>query len=166
MKLALSFIIFSIGLVGCRTLQVHPDQISFSNVELIQCYDGDTCRFNISGVHSLIGKDIRVRINDVEAPEIKRAKCEAEKEAALQSRDFLQNELMNASRIDLINVERGKFFRLIAHIIYDGKNAAQELLKAGHVKPYNGSHKPDWCTNLKNPTVLNPRKTPVQRQKK
>ena len=39
---------------------------TLEEVEFISCYDGDTCRFNIPGVHPIIGKNISVRLDGID----------------------------------------------------------------------------------------------------
>ena len=62
---------------------------TFENVVLVRCYDGDTCTFNLPGIHPFFGKKISARIRGIDTPEI-RGKCAAEKRKAKAARDYLR----------------------------------------------------------------------------
>ena len=109
----------------------------FEGVLYHRCYDGDTCTFTIKALHPLIGEKINVRIRGIDTPEI-RGKCEAEKNQAKVARDFLWNLLSNASRIDLVDAERGKYFRIIATVRADGVDVVSLMIEKGPGRPYQG----------------------------
>ena len=67
-----------------------------------------------------------------------RTKCEAEKAAAYEARDMLAERLRHAKAIDLREVQRGKYFRLVAEVIADGKNMSDWMLALGLAWPYDG----------------------------
>ena len=46
--------------------------------------------------------------------------------------------LANARRIELRNIKRGKYFRILADVWLDGKRLSQGLIKAGHARVYKG----------------------------
>ena len=69
--------------------------VDFSGVTFHDCYDGDTCKFTIPGVHPLLGEKIPVRFRGIDTPEI-RGKCQAEKDRAVLARDFLRRLLEGA----------------------------------------------------------------------
>lgn len=81
-------------------------------------YDGDTFRVDIDGLPPLIGVDMPVRIAGIDCPEM-RGK-DADKEAAIAARDALRDLLDNADLIELRNVRRGKYFRIVADVFVDG----------------------------------------------
>ena len=49
--------------------------------KVISVYDGDTFRVNIDSLPAIVGKNITVRLNGVDTPEIK-GKCQHEKDLA------------------------------------------------------------------------------------
>lgn len=104
---------------------------SYHNVEYIKNYDGDTITFNIPNVCPILGKMAGVRLNGIDTPEI-RTKNKQEKSQAIAAGNYVRNALQNAKKIELRNVTRGKYFRLVADIFYDGKSLAQELLEKGY----------------------------------
>jgi micrococcal nuclease len=54
---------------------------TIKNAQYVKCYDGDTCRFNIPGLHPIIGENVSIRLNGIDTPEI-RGKCQNEKQLA------------------------------------------------------------------------------------
>jgi len=54
--------------------------------------------------------------------------------------------LKDAETIDLKNIERGKYFRIVADVFVDGESLADELIEAGIAVPYDGGKKThNWC---------------------
>ena len=104
----------------------------------------DTFTFTLPGVHPFFGEKISVRIRGIDTPEI-RGKCEAENQKAKAARDFLRNVLRNAGRIDLVDAERGKYFRIVATVQADGRNVAALLIARGLGRPYQGGRRAGWC---------------------
>ena len=51
-----------------------------------------------------------------------------------------------ARRIDLLDAERGKYFRIVARVVADGKDIGQALIDRGMAVEYDGGKKTkDWC---------------------
>jgi len=117
---------------------------TFEKVTLVSVYDGDTITVTLLGVHPLFGERIAVRIRGIDTPEI-RGKCQEEKEGAIAARDFLRELLARAARIDLVDVMRGKFFRIVATVRADGVDVAAALVKNGLGRPYGGGKREGWC---------------------
>jgi endonuclease YncB( thermonuclease family) len=74
-------------------------------------------------------------------------KCE--KDEATKSRDFVSSLLKSAKRIDLVNIDRDKYFRILAEVEVDGASLSKALLERGFAYAYQGGTKKsvDWCTN-------------------
>ena len=106
---------------------------------IISIYDGDTFRVDIENFPDIVGKNISIRVNGIDTPEI-RTKDPVEKEKAIKARDFARDLLYGAKVVMLKNLRRGKYFRIIAdvHLLteHETKNLAEELLKEGHAIPY------------------------------
>lgn len=119
---------------------------AFRCVSFVKNYDGDTVTFNIKDVHPLFGEKISVRVYGIDAPEIK-TKNPCEKEKGRAAKNLVTNLLKNAKRVDLENVKRDKYFRILADIKFDQKSLAEILLKNNLATPYFGDTKPktDWC---------------------
>jgi len=71
--------------------------------KVISVYDGDTFRVDIDSLPPIVGKNIPIRVNGVDTPEI-RGKCQYEKNLALEARDFVRAKLANAKDIKLTNL--------------------------------------------------------------
>lgn len=123
----------------------HTDT-SFKCVKYLSNYDGDTVKFDIGGVHPLLGKKIAIRVNGVDTAEM-RTKDKCEKSKARTAKKLVANLLKNAKRIDLNNVSRGKYFRIVADIVADGINIGDVLIKNKLAYKYGGGtkNKPNWC---------------------
>ena len=113
--------------------------------EVTSIYDGDTFRANLKGYPEIIGNRIGVRINGIDTPEM-RGQCQKEKNLARQAKELTVTELRGAKKIELRNMKRGKYFRIVADVYVDGKSLGEMLVKRSLAVPYDGGHKgKDWC---------------------
>jgi len=124
--------------------QAAPQYGTVTVSKVISVYDGDTFRVNIDSLPPIVGKNIPIRVNGVDTPEI-RGKCEYEKKLALKARDFVRAKLANAKEIKLTNLQRGKYFRVVANVVVDGVSLEQELLDNELAYEYSGGKKLSWC---------------------
>ena len=136
--ISLLFIVLSL------TTQAKPQYGTVTVSKVISVYDGDTFRVNIDSLPPIVGKNIRIRVNGVDTPEI-RGKCQYEKNLALKARDFVRSKLANAKEIKLTNLQRGKYFRVVANVVVDGVSLEQELLDNKLAYEYSGGKKLSWC---------------------
>ncbi|AZU05340.1 nuclease-like protein [Glycocaulis alkaliphilus] len=119
--------------------------------EILRVIDGDTIevRAFIWPGHSV---ETRVRLADVDAPEIRRVQCEAEREAGHRAKAFVENLLtpegQPGGRVAIRNVQLGSFAgRVIAAMdLPDGRDLGSVLLEAGLATPYNA--RGGWCPSL------------------
>jgi len=134
-----------------QTSCVHS-KTEFQCVKYVRNYDGDTVTFNIPGVHSLIGDKISVRVDGIDTPEV-RTKDQCEKEKARTAKRLVKNILSRAKRIDLKNVKRGKYFRVVAEVVADGQNLKDLLIKNQLARLYDGGtkSKASWCDDERLP---------------
>lgn len=112
--------------------------------KVISVYDADTFRVNISNWPSIIGNNMPVRLKHVDAPEI-RGGCEIEKKWALLGRDFVRHQLEKAKVIELRDIERGKYFRLLSEVYIDGFPLSDMLIKNNLARSYEGGKRQGWC---------------------
>ena len=112
--------------------------------EVTSIYDADTFRVEIKGYPPIVGERIPIRVLGVDAPEI-RGKCKKEKLLARKAKQFTVEKLRNAKVIELRNIKRGKYFRILAQVFVDEKNLGKLLIKAGHARPYDGGARLGWC---------------------
>ncbi len=118
---------------------------SFYTVEYVKTIDGDTITVNLNQLHPLIGKNINIRINGIDTPEL-RGKCFNEKFLALEAKMFVNEKLNTTNRLYLKNVKRGKYFRIVADVVIDEGYLSELLLDNMLAVPYNGGTKTaNWC---------------------
>jgi micrococcal nuclease len=111
------------------------------------CHDGDTCTFTLPAVPPPFGNQIPIRLAGVDTPEM-HGKCDRENLLARQAQAFTQGLLSAAKQVELVDMRRDKYFRVLAGIRVDGRDVAQQLIKAGLGVPYNGGTKTaNWCIN-------------------
>lgn len=137
-------VLFSVAiLAGLPTEK--PLNNSLTNVEFVSCYDGDTCTFNIliPDCPPIFCEKIPVRISGIDAPEL-RGRCEAETALATLARDTVNQVLSKAARIELHDLQRGIYFRVVARIVADGEDIGTLLIQHGMAREYEGKRKP-WC---------------------
>ncbi len=122
------------------------DAGTFRCVRFEKNYDGDTITVQIPGVHPLLGRDIPVRVYGIDTPEM-RGKAPCEKERAKEARDLVRDVLTKAKQIELRNLQRDKYFRILAEVVADGVALRQKLIDAKLAYPYDGGTKAkvNWC---------------------
>jgi len=130
--------------LAVHSSQAKPQYGTVTVSKVISVYDGDTFRVNIDSLPPIVGKNIRIRVNGVDTPEI-RGKCLYEKNLALKARDFVRGKLANAKEIKLTNLQRGKYFRVVANVLVDGVSLEKELLDNELAYSYDGGKKLSWC---------------------
>jgi endonuclease YncB( thermonuclease family) len=138
------FVFISLLSVLSLFVQAKPQYGTVTVSKVISVYDGDTFRVNIDSLPPIVGKNIPIRVNGVDTPEI-RGKCQYEKNLALKARDFVRAKLANAKEIKLTNLQRGKYFRVVANVVVDGVSLEQELLDNKLAYSYDGGKKLSWC---------------------
>jgi endonuclease YncB( thermonuclease family) len=112
-------------------------------VKVVSIYDGDTFKCSIKDYPAIIGDNIGVRIAGIDCPEMT-DKRTAIKSLAQQAKQFTVARLREGKVINLLNIRRDKYFRIIADVKIDGKDLAQELITKGFAKPYDGGTKEAW----------------------
>jgi len=122
------------------------DAKTFRCVKFIKNYDADTITVMIPDVHPLLGEKISVRVRGIDAAEIK-GKHPCEKDRARAAQELVGKVLEAAKRIDLKNVDREKYFRVLADVVVDGKSLKDLIADAHLGYSYNGGTKKDanWC---------------------
>ena len=105
------------------------------------CYDGDTCYVMIDG------NKAKIRLLELDTPEISKPKCEAELELGLEARDYLNNLITNASSVEIkTEYEKDYFGRTLAHLIIDGEDASAKIRNNDLGVIYERGNKQDWCS--------------------
>ena len=141
MKKLLLLCIFFLGVFSVQAATEYGTAIVS---KVISVYDGDTFRVDIDSLAPIVGKNIPIRLNGVDTPEIQ-GKCQYEKDLAIKARDFVRNKLADAKEIKLTKLQRGKYFRVVADVMIDGVSLEQELLDNALAYKYTGGKKSSWC---------------------
>ncbi|WP_241086003.1 thermonuclease family protein [Candidatus Vondammii sp. HM_W22] len=74
-----------------------------------------------------------------------RGQCEREIKLARRAKKHTVAFLLSGGRVELRNIKRGKYFRIVADVYVDGKSLTKSLLNAGLGYPYGGKKKKTWC---------------------
>jgi micrococcal nuclease len=142
----LLFLVLSFSFSNLFAQSCEHSKSTFSCVKYVKNYDADTITVDIPGVHPIIGDNISVRVSGIDAPEI-RGHGPCEKEASRNAKRLVENLLKKAKRIDLLNVDKDKYFRLLADVKVDGVDLKSLLLKNNLAYQYAGGtkEKRNWC---------------------
>lgn len=129
---------------------------SFREVKYVSNYDGDTLTVNLPDtIPDVFSHEISVRVRHIDTAEIKGSnKCE--REMAEKAKVVVTTLLKNAKKIDLEDVGRDKFFRLLCSVnittqANENLDLSNYLIAEGYAVPYEGETKPktDWCKLLR-----------------
>jgi len=138
MKILLFLLLTSFCWAGDKTYG------DIKDVEFVRIYDADTIYVNLPGKHPILGDAIGIRLYGVDTPEL-RTRDKLEKLWGYKAKHFAEMLLANSTSIELRNIRRGKFFRVVAEIWLDGDvSLAAELIEAGYAYPYFGKTKKVW----------------------
>ena len=105
--------------------------------KVLRVYDGDTFFVDLKCDFKIACKNIPIRVAGIDTPEIRGS----EKVKGLLAQNFVENLLMGAKKVELRNLKRGKYFRIVADVYFDDKNLAELLLKEGYAVEYHGGKK-------------------------
>lgn len=138
----------TIILFVCLCLPVMADAENYGNIEnvvYLRNYDGDTITVDLPRIHPLLGQAISIRINGIDAPEIK-GRCDRETRLAEEAKAVVTALLSGSKRIVLVDVGRDKYFRIDATVTADGVDVGAELVRRGLAVKYDGGTKTHrWC---------------------
>ena len=113
----------------------------------VKITDGDTIKLDVSKESPMIKKlGLSVRIKGIDTPEKgSKAKCDKENALGQQATKFT-TDLVGNKELLLSQVENDKYGgRIVANVKVGGVDIAQELLKKGLARVYNGEKKKSWC---------------------
>ena len=105
--------------------------------------DGDTLRVRVT---VWLGQDlvVGVRVRGIDAPE-RRGACESERRRAAEATAALAL-LIAGEPVTLTHIEGDKYFgRVVADVRAGDRNVAEELVRTGHARPYDGGARGGWC---------------------
>lgn len=111
---------------------------------LVKVIDGDTFICDIEGFPDLAGRGISIRIHGIDTPEKNDSRREI-KNLAMKAREHTEKLLNSAKKIELKNMRRGLYFRIVADVWLDDKiDLGKELLTNGLAKPCLSKKRTVW----------------------
>jgi len=116
--------------------------------KVVSVYDGDTIRVNIAHYPPILGDNISIRILGIDTPEL-RTKNLKEKQLAYKAKEYVETIIKNSKTIVLKDMQRDKYFRILANVDVDGKDLGQMLIDKGYAVKYDGGKKKSWSEILK-----------------
>lgn len=109
---------------------------------VIKVYDGDTitiaAKLENGGPKSDVYR-FSVRLLGIDTPEMK-SHYEAEKNLAKKAKEALSEQILG-QMVTLENVSMEKYGRVLANVMYKGKNMNEWMIQEGHALKYNGGTK-------------------------
>ena len=125
-----------LGIFGYAHAQTNLDNKPLIIKKIISVYDGDTFRASLHNCgRSLLCENLRIRLANIDTPEIRTAD-EEERKAAKIARDKLYEIMSTAYLLELKDCQRGKYFRLICDVRADGLSISDLLIDEGLGVPY------------------------------
>ena len=120
---------------------------SISNAEILlrkhndrYCYDGDTCYVTMDG------KNTKIRLLELDTPEISKPKCDQELQLGLKAREYINSLIMNASSIEFkTDYKKDYFGRILSYLIIDGEDVSAKIVSNNLGVVYERNSKKDWC---------------------
>lgn len=147
--------LLGLGLLLCSGLALAvPDRWVLSQDQVINVHDGDTLTVNLPDVPAVLGQHLGVRVRGIDTPELHSqcptlAQQQTEEFLAQTAKAKTEQLVRQATVIELRDLGRDKYFRLLASVWLDGVDLSQQLIQLGLADPYNGGTKRGWCSRPK-----------------
>lgn len=104
------------------------------------CYDGDTCYIQYKG------KKDKIRLLELDTPEINNSKCEKEYILGIKARDYINELISNSYKIEFTSdYKRDYFGRILTYMFIDGENVSKTIVSKELGVIYDKNNKPNWC---------------------
>ena len=121
---------------------VHAE-ITIRQYNNLFCYDGDTCYVTVDG------KKAKVRLLELDTPEISKPKCDTELELGIKARDYINNLISNAKIIEFkTDFTKDYFGRILAYLVVDGEDVSEKIINNNLGVIYDRNNKKDWCSKI------------------
>ena len=115
-------------------------EISLRQYNNLYCYDGDTCYVTINGQNE------KIRLLELDTPELSKPKCDEELELGLEARDYLNNLITNATTIEFeTDYTKDYFGRILSFLIIDGEDVSVKMISNNLGVVYDKKNKKNWC---------------------
>ena len=109
---------------------------------VIRVVDGDTIQVGIPSFPPILGVNITVRLASCDTPELS-SKEPFIRARALEAKAVAESLAPPGSIVWLRDIQRDKYFRLLARVEAHGVDIATQLLERGLALPYDGGKKPE-----------------------
>ena len=104
------------------------------------CYDGDTCYVTYQENND------KVRLLDLDTPEISNSKCEKEYILGIEAREYINQLISEGKKIEFETEYNRDFFgRILSYIMVDGENVSKLMVSHSLGVLYDKNNKKDWC---------------------
>ena len=140
---AIAGLIIFIGVCGVAQAASEKTYGDVVITKVLSVYDGDTFKVAIDTYPAIVGEEIGIRVSGIDTPEI-RSKSAPEKALAQKAKAEATKMLTNGKIVELKNMRRDKYFRILAEVYVDGESLAQRLINKGLAVPYDGGKKLSW----------------------
>jgi micrococcal nuclease len=137
MPLLFIFCLFSVALCADHTYG------SATVDSVLSVYDGDTFFALIKSWPPVAGERIGVRVYGIDTPEMK-DHSPTVRALAYRAKALAVTILTKANRVELRDIRRDKYFRLLAVVYCDSVSLADTLINSGLARPYDGGKKKQW----------------------
>ncbi|MBX9831410.1 thermonuclease family protein [Candidatus Babeliales bacterium] len=142
-----ALLVFSTSLFSASRASKGPKTYGNAVVsKLVKVYDGDTFTVQVDGWPEII-REVSVRVFGIDTPEMK-DKDPVVKQKAQEAKEFSKGVLEAAKVIELRELQRDKYFRILAKVYVDGQNLAEMLIAANLAVSYDGGTKQNWSDVL------------------
>ena len=132
--------IFYIQQNGMEDIENHSFEIAWDAVNPV--YDADTFKVVFDGLPDMFNP-MAIRVRGYDCPEI-RGGDSCSKEHAKEYRDFLIALFRTTENIELRNIEKGKYFRLVADVYLDGVPLWYLMTYTDRCRKYDGGTRKEW----------------------
>ncbi|MCJ7521737.1 MAG: thermonuclease family protein [Dehalococcoidia bacterium] len=139
-----------LSILLCSSCKAYSDD--FADVSVVRNYDGDTFTVDLQGLPPVFGEQISVRVRGLDTPEVHASRM-CERTAAYAAKKFLERALKDV-KVQLLNCQRDKYFRLLCTVKAGEVDVTESLLKNGLAVVYNGETKKKWVCSKKQTPVL------------
>jgi len=139
-----------LSILLCSSCRAYSDD--FTDVTVVRNYDGDTLTVDLKGLPRVFGEQITVRVKGLDTPEMHASRM-CERTAAYAAQKFLERTLKDV-KVQLLNCQRDKYFRLLCTVKAGEVDVTESLLKSGLAVVYSGETKKKWDCNKKKTWLL------------
>tara|TARA_B100000575_G_scaffold285989_1_gene282065 strand:+ start:773 stop:1195 length:423 start_codon:yes stop_codon:yes gene_type:complete len=112
------------------------------------CYDGDTCYVEIDGkIRDEKGNLLKIRLLELDTPEISKPKCEDEKRLGLLAKEFINELIRKSVSIELkTDFKKDRYGRILSYLVIDGEDVSSQIINNNLGVLYERNNKKDWCS--------------------